>query len=180
MSIVKKYQATKGNYKVTFSYPATEGIKEVQVLGDFNNWNSNEAPKLKKVKGDFTASVELNAGNSYEFKYLVNGSVWENDQQADQLVPGFYGALNGVVSLDAVEKKAKATTATKKETVAKTPAVAKATKTTTAKATKTTEAKPKVAKAAGDKKVKLGPTVKTVKVVATKRTKKPIVKPSDK
>ena len=70
MSILKKYQPTKENYKVTFSYPANEGINTVQVLGDFNNWDSNQAPKLKKGKEGFSTSLELNAGNSYEFKYL--------------------------------------------------------------------------------------------------------------
>lgn len=162
MSILKKYQAAKGNYKVTFTYPANEGTQTVQVLGDFNNWNSNEAPKLKKGKEGFTTTLELNAGNSYEFRYLINSNQWENDVHADQHVPSLYaGTNNSLLQLDAVEAPVKKTTAVK----------AISSKRTT---TETKKVEAKVAKAATSKKVDLEGTVKAVKVVASKRSvKKP-------
>ncbi len=175
MSIVKKYQAAKGNYKVTFSYPASEGISQVQVLGDFNNWDTKQAPKLKKGKEGFSTTIELNAGNAYEFKYFINGSQWDNDQQADRLVPAIFGSQNSLVTLEAVQ--------TKKAAAPKAVAT-KATKTVKAAAPKTAKpavkaAKPATAKATVAKKAKVetATSVKTVKVVAAKPAKKAATKP---
>ena len=151
MSILKKFQEAKGNYKVTFTYPANEGVEVVQVLGDFNNWDSNKAPKLKKSKEGFAVSVELNAGNSYEFRYLINGSKWENEQNADFLVPSLYaGTQNCQITLDVVAPQAK------KATPAKNVKVAAETQT------------PASAKVSSTKNTKVGTsaTEKTVKVVA--------------
>ena len=165
MSILKKYQPTKENYKVTFSYPANEGINTVQVLGDFNNWDSNQAPKLKKGKEGFSTSLELNAGNSYEFKYLINDSHWENDSNADQYVPSLYvGVENSLLNLEAVKATSKPTASVKTIKIAKS--------TPTAKVKVENKTKTKTDATAG---------VKTVKVVVAKSgAKKPVIKPSAK
>ena len=62
MGIIKNYQPSKGTCKVTFSFAlnAAEGVKTIQVLGDFNNWDNKVAPKMKKGKEDFSTSIELN------------------------------------------------------------------------------------------------------------------------
>lgn len=165
MSILKKYQPSKENYKVTFSYPANEGINTVQVLGDFNNWDSNQAPKLKKGKEGFSTSLELNAGNSYEFKYLINDNHWENDSHADQYVPSLYvGIENSLLNLEAVKTTSKPTASIKT--------------TNTDKSTPTSKAKIETKSKA---KADVVAAVKTVKVVAAKSgAKKPVIKTSKK
>lgn len=117
MSITKKYSSSGVTCKVTFSYPlyAAEGVKTVQILGDFNNWDAFRAPKMKKSKDEFSITLELNTGRIYEFRYLLDGNRWDNDYNADNYSPAPYaGVKNSVLVLDAIpakgkgEKKAKA------------------------------------------------------------------------
>ena len=44
MSLKKQFNKSKEGYKVTFSFPedATNGAKEVILLGDFNNWDKEQ------------------------------------------------------------------------------------------------------------------------------------------
>ena len=59
---------------------ATSGI----LLGDFNNWDSNNGVPLKKQKdGSLKASLDLQSG-SYEYRYLLNDGRWVNDTQASK------------------------------------------------------------------------------------------------
>jgi len=163
MGIIKNYQPSKGTCKVTFSFAlnAADGVKTIQVLGDFNNWDNKVAPKMKKGKEDFSTSIELNAGQSYEFKYLLDGTKWENDFSADSyVITPFSGISNSVLVLDAVAKQPAAKIS--KSTAPKTAKVVKS------KATKT--AAPKAAKVAAPKSVKPA-APKAVKVAAPKSVK---------
>jgi len=83
---------------VTFSVPAKEA-KNVAVVGSFNEWNT-EATELKKLKnGTFKGTVDLASENSYEFRYVVDGS-YINDEQADSYAwNDFAAAENGVINL---------------------------------------------------------------------------------
>ena len=179
MGIIKNYQPSKGTCKVTFSFAlnAAEGVKTIQVLGDFNNWDNKVAPKMKKGKEDFSTSIELNAGQSYEFKYLLDGNRWENDFSADSYVTTpFSGISNSVLVLDAVSKKpaAKASkSSAPKTSKTVTPKAVKATapkadKTLAPKAAKVTA--PKAAKIEAPKATKVA-APKAAKTVAPKATK---------
>ncbi|MBL0099702.1 MAG: hypothetical protein IPP49_06320 [Saprospiraceae bacterium] len=48
-----------------FSYPVNsgQGVKSIQVLGDFNNWDNKSCSQDEKGKEDFTTGIELNAGS---------------------------------------------------------------------------------------------------------------------
>lgn len=100
MAIKKQYLKSKPVCKVTFSVPAEEA-KSVVVLGSFNEWNEKKATKLKKLKnGTFKATVDLEKDNSYEFRYLVDGKSYVNDDQADSYAwNDFAGAENSVINL---------------------------------------------------------------------------------
>lgn len=83
--------------KVTFEIPAAEGAT-VAVTGDFNGWDK-DATLLKRRKKDglFAASVTLDAGRRYEFRYCIDGSAWTNDPAADGSVPNNFGGENSVL-----------------------------------------------------------------------------------
>lgn len=100
----KQYLKNKSICKVTFSLPleAVTTAKEVKLLGDFNSWDENAAIGMKASKTDFSATVELEAGRQYEFRYLVDNQSWENDWEADAYVPTPFGVYNSVVVLEAV------------------------------------------------------------------------------
>ena len=98
MAITKQYLKSKPVVKVTFAVPAEEA-KKVTVIGSFNEWNSKKAVALKKLKnGTFKGTVDLEKDNSYEFKYLVDGT-YVNDDQADAYAMNVFGTENGILNL---------------------------------------------------------------------------------
>lgn len=80
---------------ITFTLPAeaVQGASEVKLLGDFNNWNAEIAPKLeKKEDGSFYTIEKLEAGQTYQYRFLLNDGRWVNDYNAQNYakVPGYY------------------------------------------------------------------------------------------
>jgi predicted flap endonuclease-1-like 5' DNA nuclease len=103
--IKKQYSKSKPVCKVTFSLTTDQVGKkaEVRVLGTFNDWSWDKGLVLDAKKKDYSAAIELPAGATYEFRYLVNGQDWFNDESADdyQITPFF--SHNCVLVIDAVE-----------------------------------------------------------------------------
>ena len=100
---------------------ATQGAEEVLLLGEFNEWSPENGVHMKaSKKGNFEAVVELNTGRNYEFRYLINNEIWENDWNADDYIPSPYtGVFNSVVYLNEAKKIAEKKTTAKKNTVRK-------------------------------------------------------------
>ena len=127
--IKKQYSKSKPVCKVTFSLTTDQVGKkaEVRVLGTFNDWSWDKGLVLGAKKKEYTAAIELPAGATYEFRYLVNGQDWFNDEAADDYQITQFFSHNCVLVVDAVEikkapaKKAapKAKAPAKKATVAK-------------------------------------------------------------
>jgi 1,4-alpha-glucan branching enzyme len=143
----KLYSKTKPVCKVTFSLPveAAPQAERVLLLGDFNEWHLPQGVEMKKKGNQFEAALDLDAGKQYAFRYLIDGSQWENDWQADAYVASpFAGVTNSLIQLDpvVVDITTKATPA-KKVSTAK-PAVAQVKE-------ETPEVKPVVKAAAKEK-----------------------------
>ena len=112
----KKYSKTNATCRVTFKLTEAEvqSATGVQILGEFNNWNTKSAVNMKAENGIFSAIVELDTGKDYQFKYFTSNNVWLNDTTADGLVDT-PEAQNSVVSLPTKKvKKAKAKKGKKK------------------------------------------------------------------
>lgn len=92
----KRFIKTRQACKVTFELPKEIDAKEAVVVGEFNGWDEAETP-LKKVKGVWKATVELDQNESYQYRYLVNGCEWYNDWAADTYVPNYIDGDNSVV-----------------------------------------------------------------------------------
>lgn len=80
---------------ITFTLPseALEGATEAILLGDFNNWNPDNAPKLQKQSnGSYKTVAQLEAGRTYHYRFLLNNGKWVNDYHAQsyEQVPGYY------------------------------------------------------------------------------------------
>ncbi|MEL7422371.1 MAG: glycoside hydrolase family 13 [Bacteroidota bacterium] len=140
--IKKQYSKTKPVCKVTFSLTKEQVGKkaEVRVLGSFNDWSWDKGLTMKSGKKGYSASIELAAGTTYEFRYLVNGQDWFNDEAADDYQPTPFFSHNCVLALEAVTIKAPAKKA-KKSPAKKATGTTKKT-TTKAAAPKATPAKP--------------------------------------
>ncbi len=98
--IKKQFLKSKPVCKTTFILPVelAPEAKEVTILGDFNDWDPQKGVLMKKQKnGVFKATVELEAGKEYQFRYLIDGRNWTNDNAADKYVPSPFGVENSVV-----------------------------------------------------------------------------------
>jgi len=99
MSLKKQYLKTKPVCKVTFSLPEsmTGSAGTVYLVGEFNGWDEQENPMKLHKDGSFNLTLNLEKGREYQFRYLLDGSIWENDDCADKYVAAPYGGDNSVV-----------------------------------------------------------------------------------
>jgi len=102
MSIKKQFLKSKPMCKVTFRIPEEIGnsAKSAHVVGEFNEWSLLATPMRRLKSGAFTATLDLKQGREYQFRYLLDKKIWENDAEADKFVPTPYGdSDNSVVVL---------------------------------------------------------------------------------
>ena len=99
MSIKKQYLKSKPVCKVTFclSKEAARSANQVYIVGEFNGWNVRAAPMKKLKNGNFTITLDLEAGREYQFRYLVDEKYWENDWCADNYVRSPFGTSDNSV-----------------------------------------------------------------------------------
>ena len=93
----KKFFKTKPTCQVTFVLPVGIAAEKASVVGDFNNWDEN-VDRMKKIKRVWKTTIELEKGHEFQFRYLVNGTEWHNDDAADRYVPNNIDGDNSVVS----------------------------------------------------------------------------------
>jgi 1,4-alpha-glucan branching enzyme len=88
MSVKKQYLKTKSVCKVTFNLPKdiAKSAGSVYLVGDA----SSHPMKLQK-DGSFNLTINLEKGGEYQYRYLLDGSTWENDDCADKYVKSPYG-----------------------------------------------------------------------------------------
>ncbi|NJB84634.1 putative flap endonuclease-1-like 5' DNA nuclease [Lewinella marina] len=116
--IKSTYVKSKQHYKVSFELPEDRvgQDRDVRVLGNFNDWNWENGLQLKAGKSGYSGSTTLPAGH-YQFRYLVDGDQWHNDDHAEAYADSGHGTTNCCFSLEQVEEP--------KKTVKKAPAKAK-------------------------------------------------------
>jgi 1,4-alpha-glucan branching enzyme len=93
--ITRKYSKDQKKCRVTFKLPVEINSETVQLYGEFNNWVGQEMTRPKK--GGFSLSMTLEAGRNYQFRYLLDGSRWINDNEADRFVPNPFGSEDSVL-----------------------------------------------------------------------------------
>lgn len=100
MSLKKQFFKTKDVCKVNFSLPeeAVKGAKKVTIVGDFNRWDQTLGIPMKLKEGQYVASIDLPVGIEFQFRYLIDDNIWENDWAADKYVRTPLGVENSVVS----------------------------------------------------------------------------------
>ena len=117
------------------------------VCGEWNDWSADAAVMRRDAEGGFSLTVDLEAGRTYRFRYLLDGERWDNDWAADAYVPNSFGGDDSVIDLTALAE-AVPPTAAKEEAAKQTAAKQTAAKQTAAKQTaaKQTAAKQTAAK----------------------------------
>ena len=93
MSIKKQYLKSRPVCKATFRIPEEMGnsAESAHIVGEFNNWTLFSTPMKKLKSGAFTTTLELKPGKEYQFRYLLDQKIWENERDADKSVPTPYG-----------------------------------------------------------------------------------------
>lgn len=98
--MLKKTKLKGGQYcRVTFSIVGENEVRDVRLMGEFNEWNDGANPLKRRKDGQFSTSLTLPAGRDYRFRYLLNGEVWRNDESADDYLPNPFGTEDSVVRL---------------------------------------------------------------------------------
>jgi len=86
---------------VHFSYEAPNA-STVHLAGEFNGWDPTANP-MSDEDGDgvWEITVELQAGRTYEYKYVIDGGVeWREDPLNPNTVDDNHGGVNTVISLE--------------------------------------------------------------------------------
>jgi 1,4-alpha-glucan branching enzyme len=102
VSIKKQHLKTKPICKVTFRITEDTGqpAHQATVVGDFNHWDPAATPMKKLKSGAFTVTLDLDAGKEYQFRYLLDGENWHNDEEADHYAPSTYhDTQNSVITV---------------------------------------------------------------------------------
>lgn len=104
----------KNGARVTFILPAEEEVESVYLVGDFNAWNPEANPLIRNRTGMWQATLDLEPNREYQFRYLVNQSIWRNDDAADGHASNPYGSDNSVVrtAIAAPPKRARSSSKT--------------------------------------------------------------------
>jgi 1,4-alpha-glucan branching enzyme len=97
--MIKKRKLAKNKYSVTFTVPLVEGVTQMYLVGDFNQWNETSTPMQKESDGSWSAKLTLEGDRDYQYRYRDNNGVWYNDWLADAYVRNTFGSDNSVVSL---------------------------------------------------------------------------------
>ena len=99
MALKKKYLEDSSLCKVTFSLSkeAARSAETVHLVGEFNDWDEKATPMKQLKDGSFSVTLELEPGREYQFRYLINNKIWENDWNADKYVLTHFGDCNNSV-----------------------------------------------------------------------------------
>lgn len=95
----KSYSKTGAKCRVTFKLPAEVEADTAVLCGEFNAWDATLNPMKKLKDGSFSATVSVPTGESYRFRYLLDGERWENDWEADAYLPNTHGTEDSVLKV---------------------------------------------------------------------------------
>jgi 1,4-alpha-glucan branching enzyme len=86
--------------RVTFELPSALWAERVNLVGDFNEWDTTATPMTRdRTHDDWRVTLELPVGQRYLFRYLLDGQEWLNEWNADGYVETEDGLCNSVVNL---------------------------------------------------------------------------------
>lgn len=97
-------------HKVIIAYRPDTWVETVALVGNFNNWDKDADPMMRRPDGAFEFVISLNPG-SYRYKFVLNGSAWIPDPSNNHTQPDDMGGVNSVLDVtdrDAATQPARA------------------------------------------------------------------------
>jgi 1,4-alpha-glucan branching enzyme len=98
--VIRKVRGERGMVAVTFALDPGVAADAVAVAGDFNDWSVDANPMTRRSDGSFDATMVLEAGREYHFRYVLDGDRWVNAWDADDYAPNVFGGEDSVVRTD--------------------------------------------------------------------------------
>jgi len=98
--IRKRRSPQPGKVIVTFEIPASIWAERINLVGEFNDWDTESLPFQQNREGHWLVELELEAGREYRFRYLLDGEQWRDDWHADSFVANPFGGYDSVVVAD--------------------------------------------------------------------------------
>jgi hypothetical protein len=95
-----KPAAKASTVDVTFTLPAEVHAGSVALCGEFNQWSVDDIQLERGGDGTWQATVALEPGHSYRYRYLLDGERWENAWHADRYVPNPYGSADSIIIVE--------------------------------------------------------------------------------
>ena len=95
----KAYAKSGKTCRITFRIPKGSSASSASLCGSFNDWDPNSHPMKRLKDGSFSVSVSLKTGQAYQFRYFLDGSRWENDENADAFAANEFGTKNSVIEV---------------------------------------------------------------------------------
>jgi len=95
----KSYTKTGKSCKVTFYLSPETGASHVSLCGEFNNWDPSAHPMKTRKDGTFYTTINLDAGRSYRYRFLLDNKRWENDWEAESYIPNEHGSDDSLVTV---------------------------------------------------------------------------------
>lgn len=98
--ILKQRTRKKGSVRVTFELPSNMWAERVNLVGEFNEWDTTATPMSRsRADANWKVTLDLEDGQRYRFRYLVDGKEWLNDWHADDHAENPYGSFDSIVDL---------------------------------------------------------------------------------
>ena len=95
--MLRKQYKDNGQVEVTFIMSSEIKGSSAHVVGEFNDWSKTANRMRKQPDGSWQATILLESGREYEYRYLVGGREWHNDWEADKYRCHPMGGENSVV-----------------------------------------------------------------------------------
>lgn len=95
----KIYSKTGNSCRINFELPEAVRAKKASIVGDFNKWNPKAHPMKQKKDGSFYVTVYLQSGNTYRYRFLLDGRRWENDWNAEEYRANNLGSEDSIITV---------------------------------------------------------------------------------
>ncbi|MBW3603616.1 MAG: isoamylase early set domain-containing protein [Actinobacteria bacterium] len=94
--ITKRFFKTRDDVEVTFQIDA-HGAESAALVADIHDWRPQPMTRSARGRGPFRLKLRVPRDGSIQFRYLLDGVRWENDDAADAYWPNALGTDNSVV-----------------------------------------------------------------------------------
>lgn len=95
--ISKSYYNNGNTCRVTFRVCPDRDPGSVYLVSSHDDWDKHARPMTRRKDGCFSTSLVLPKGARVQFRYLLDGDQWINEENADEYVDNTHGDTDCVV-----------------------------------------------------------------------------------